>query len=63
MENISINNIQQQLLFLSNIGFIELTARQQKMLDAYAEKYQNMGISTQIYNELIKDAKLLILFS
>jgi len=57
------HGIQQHLLTLTELGFIELTHRQSRMLDAFAQKYQKLGLPHKIYKELIKDAKKLILFS
>ena len=62
MDN-STNDIQKQLLWLCEVDFIDLTVRQQNMLNAFVDKYQKMGLPPHVYNQLIKDAKLLILFS
>jgi hypothetical protein len=63
LEKTSNENIQQQLLWLSQIGFLNPSVRQQQMLDAFAEKYQKKELPQEVYEELLKDAKLLILFS
>jgi hypothetical protein len=55
--------IQSHILSLIDIGFIDLTDRQKKLLDAYSKKYQKKGLSQQVYNELINDATKLIIFA
>jgi hypothetical protein len=55
--------IQSHILSLIDIGFIDLTDRQKKLLDAYAKKYQKKGLPQQVYNELINDATKLIIFA
>ena len=55
--------VQEHILTLINMGFITLNDRQSSMLDAFSNKYQQKGIPKKIHQELIKDAKLMILFS
>jgi hypothetical protein len=57
------HNIQQHILTLFHLGFITLTSRQNQMLEAFTQKYQKMGLPHKVYRELVKDAKILILFS
>lgn len=56
-------NIQKHILTLIDIGFIQLTSRQNELLDAFTKKYQKMGLPHKLYKELIKDAKKLMLFT
>lgn len=55
--------VQDHILTLINMGFITLNDRQKSMLDAFSNKYQQKGIPKKIHRDLIKDAKLMILFS
>lgn len=55
--------VQGNILTLVDTGFITLNDRQKNMLDAFSNKYQQKGIPKKIHKELIKDAKLMILFS
>lgn len=53
---------QSHLLTLIELGFIDLTPRQKDMLHSFVDKYQKKGIPKKIQDELLKDAKLLMLF-
>jgi hypothetical protein len=55
--------IQNHILTLVDIGFIHLDARQKNMIDRFSDKYKQKGIPKKIHQEIIKDAKLMILFS
>lgn len=55
--------IQDNILLLIEMGFITLNERQKSMLDAFSTKYQSKGIPKKIHQEILKDAKLMILFS
>jgi hypothetical protein len=55
--------IQKHILTLVDLNFITLDDRQKSMLTAFSDKYKQKGMPTKVHKELVKDAKLIILFS
>lgn len=51
------------ILTLIDLGFITLDTRQKDLLNAFASKYKQKGMPGVIHQEIVKDAKLMILFS
>lgn len=55
--------IQKHILTLVDLNFITLDDRQKNMLSAFSDKYKQKGMPKKVHQELVKDAKLMILFS
>lgn len=51
------------ILTLIDLGFIALDPRQKDLLNAFSNKYKQKGMPGIIHQEMVKDAKLMILFS